>query len=134
MMRRVLAGLLCVVLGLPSVAMAQGKGQIITGASLVVGGGVLTYASFDFGKDCGAGYGYEVNGTLESCVAVGRTSVNVHDPYQRSSLERPWMLWTGLGSMVLGVMVLALPPTVQKAVPDVTFSRKGVTAQKTIKW
>lgn len=61
---------------------------------------------------------------------VSSTRSDVIDEPTSARLARKGMLWTGVGAVGLGVLVLALPRGAQRAAPSVVITPTGWQASK----
>ena len=135
-MRKILS--VCVALTLISSGTATaGLKKNIGWLSIVVGGGAIITA-FDYDSYCSTGattITTSVNGYRDTtCVSSGYGQVTIKGPDGSATFARPYMLWTGLGMIAGGTILLLIPSKAKAYTPNLHFMPKGVAVTKTASW
>jgi hypothetical protein len=135
---RSMSGAIALVLAatlVPTQAVAQTSKTKVAGAIAIASGVGLMVAAFDYDASCPAGYTTHYFEGLETqCSYIGRTYTNIESQTVTTTFARPMLMWSGLGAVGAGVVLLMLPKRVQRYSPSVSVSPQGVTATKTIKF
>ena len=66
--------------------------------------------------------------------AAKPTSAGPTDPTTTATFARPTLMKVGVGMVIGGVVLLALPSNAKKVAPEVQVGPKGVSATKTVSW
>ncbi len=113
---------------LPTQSQAAGKKE--AGAILVLSGGVLVLAAFNYkGDQCPDGYSTHTFQNLPTqCVLISSAGSDVREATTGISYERPALMWSGVGAAAAGIVMMMLP---EKARMDVTFGPHEVRVSKT---
>ena len=113
---------------LPTQSQAAGKKD--AGAILVLSGGVLMLAAFNYkGDQCPDGYSTHTFQNLPTqCVLISSAGSDVREATTGISYERPALMWTGVGAAAAGIVMMMLP---EKARMDVVFGPHEVRVSKT---
>jgi hypothetical protein len=103
-----------------------------TGTVLTLGGTIATIAAFSYDTSCPAGYTtHTFQGLPTQCVYVSQYGSDVREQPTTATLERPGMLYGGIGAAAVGLIVL-LSPRSAKHAPSISFTPRGWKASKTL--
>ena len=134
-MKKILSAVLALALLAPSTAHADFTKRQWLGTYTILGGSMLMLASVEDTSSCPAGYTTHYFDDIPTqCSYFGRTYTNITEQELSLSIVRKGLFTDGVGAVVGGIVLLALPKKAKKYAPSITASPTGVTVGKTIKW
>lgn len=108
----------------PQTAQAQGKSKTVAGVVMIAAGAGLMAGAFNYDTHCPPGYSTHTIdvGTVHetTCVSITSFGSDVRDASTSAYYARPAMLWTGIGSAVVGTVLLFLPKKVRQGTTKIT--------------
>lgn len=105
----------------------------------VVVGGTCIFVAFDYDSYCSTG-ATTITRTSTSgdrtttCVSSGYGQINISGPKGDATFARPYMLWTGVGMIAGGTILLLIPSGAKAYTPDLHVTPQGVAVTKTKSW